>query len=224
MHDTHPALATPLTFEQSRVLGCLLEKEILVPDSYPLTLNTLVIACNQSTNRDPVTSFDEATVLTALDGLRESLWVFQLSQAGARVPKFKHNLPAKISGLTPAAHALLSTLLLRGHQTAGELRQRCERLHAFPDLPAVEAALTDLQNHPEGPLITCLPAGQGRRVAAYAHLFGGPVDASAPVQLLPLPPTSARPPSLDEEWKSRIESELVALRTELAELKAQLGA
>ena len=145
----------PLTFEQSRILGCLLEKEVLVPDSYPLTLNTLVTACNQSTNREPVTNFDESTVTRALEGLRETQWAFQLSQAGARVPKFKHNLHAKIHDLSPASVALLCTLLLRGHQTAGELRQRTERLHPFPDLPSIEAELDTLQNHPEGPLPVC---------------------------------------------------------------------
>lgn len=222
MSEIHPTLATPLSFEQARILGCLLEKETLVPDSYPLTLNSLVTACNQSTNRDPVTNLDEAVVLRALDGLREALWAFQISQAGARVPKFKHNLPAKIPGLSPAATALLCTLLLRGHQTAGELRQRCERLHAFPDLPSVETALEELCHHPDGPLAVCLPAGQGRRVAAYASLFCGPVDASAaagPVIIAP-PPAASSP---DAEWKERIESELAALRAEMAELKTQLG-
>ncbi len=223
MPESHPVLATPMRFEQARILGCLLEKEVLVPDSYPLTLNTLVTACNQSTNRDPVTSLDEATVVRALDGLRESQWAFQISLAGSRVPKFKHNLPAKIPGLTPAAIAVLCTLLLRGHQTAGELRQRCERMHAFPDLPAIESELAALQNHPDGPLIVCLPAGGGRRVPAYAHLFCGPVDLAAPAAAVIVAPPPPAAPSIDPEWKDRIESEIAALRAELADLKAQLG-
>ncbi len=222
MTETNSALAAPLSFEQARVLGCLLEKEVLVPDSYPLTLNALIAACNQSTNRDPVTSFDEAAVVAALESLREAQWAFQISQAGARVPKFKHNLPAKLTGLSAASCALLCTLLLRGPQTAGELRQRCERLHAFPDIPSVESELADLQNHPQGPLITCLPAGQGRRVAAYAHLFSGPVDASAAGVVMVSAPL-ARPPALDDEWKNRIEAELAALRSDLADLQSQLG-
>jgi uncharacterized protein YceH (UPF0502 family) len=215
----------PLTFEQARILGCLLEKEVLVPDSYPLTLNTLVTACNQSTNREPVTSFDEATVTRALEGLRENQWAFQLSQAGARVPKFKHNLHAKIHDLSPAPVALLCTLLLRGPQTAGELRQRCERMHPFPDLSSLESELDSLQTHPEGPLVVCLPSGHGRRVPAYAHLLCGPVDPAtatssiAPASVIVPPPA----PPIDPEWKDRIEAELAALRSELAELKTQLG-
>ncbi len=217
---------TPLTFEQSRVLGCLLEKEVLVPDSYPLTLNTLITACNQSTNRDPITHFDETTVVRALDGLRETQWAFQLSQAGARVPKYRHNLHAKIHDLSPASVALLSTLLLRGHQTAGELRQRCERLHAFPDLPSIETELDALQNHPEGPLVICLPSGHGRRVPAYAHLLCGPVDPFAPsTASIPATTTIVPPPAppIDPDWKDRIELELATLRAELADLKSQLG-
>jgi uncharacterized protein YceH (UPF0502 family) len=215
----------PLTFEQSRILGCLLEKEVLVPDSYPLTLNTLVTACNQSTNREPVTSFDESTVTRALEGLRETQWAFQLSQAGARVPKFKHNLHAKIHDLSPASVALLCTLLLRGHQTAGELRQRTERMHPFPDLQSIEAELDTLQNHPEGPLVVCLPSGNGRRVPAYAHLLCGPVDPNTPASSIAPVTTIVPPPAppIDPDWKERIESELASLRAELAELKAQLG-
>lgn len=223
----HPALEPTLTFPQSRVLGCLLEKEILVPDSYPLTLNALVAACNQSTNREPVTHFSEAEIVGALDGLRQSLWVFQLSQAGARVPKFKHNFPTKLPGLSAASTALLCTLLLRGQQTAGELRQRCERLHAFPDLATVEAELEALEHHPEGALVVCLPSGQGRRVPAYAHLFSCPVDPFAPsttggasTQVTVVPPP---PPAIDADWKNRIEEELRTLQAEVRDLKAQLG-
>jgi uncharacterized protein len=216
---------TPITFEQSRILGCLLEKEVLVPDSYPLTLNTLVTACNQSTNREPVTNLDEITVTRSLEGLRESQWAFQISQAGARVPKFKHNLHAKIADLSPASVALLCTLLLRGHQTAGELRQRTERMHAFPDLQAVEAELDTLQNHPDGPMVICLPSGNGRRVAAYAHLLCGPVDPYASTSAVASVDTIVPPPAppIDPEWKTRIEAELAALRNEVAELKSQLG-
>ncbi len=224
--STHPALQPALTFTQARILGCLLEKEALVPDSYPLTLNALLAACNQSTNRDPVTQLGEAEVLAALEGLRQSLWVFQLSQAGARVPKFKHNLEAKLPGLSSPASALLCTLLLRGPQTAGELRQRCERLHAFPDLEAVEAELAALENLAEGALVVGLPAGNGRRVPAYAHLFCGPVDplASSPqgtaVSTIVVPPPA---PPMDPAWKERVEAELQALRAEVNDLKAQLG-
>ena len=225
MNSPHSVLSIPLSFEQARVLGCLLEKEVTVPDSYPLTLNQLLSACNQSSNREPITDFDEATVSTALEGLRQQLWVFQLSQAGARVPKLKHNLPAKLPDLSKAAVALLTTLLLRGPQTAGELRQRTERMHPFEDLAAVESTLQELTANPEGALAICLPSGNGRRVAQYMHLFCGPVDpdlistASAPKAVVIPPP----PPIVTEEWKLDIEQQLAQLREQIQDLRAQLG-
>jgi uncharacterized protein YceH (UPF0502 family) len=221
MPDPHPAFTvTALSFEQTRVLGCLLEKEALVPDTYPLTFNSLLAACNQTTNRDPVTSLDDAAVTAAIDGLRQTGWVFQLSQAGARVPKFKHNLHDKISGLDRPAVALLCTLLLRGHQTAGELRQRCERMHAFPDLASVESELESLMDHAEGPLVTCLPSGSGRRVAQYAHLFSGPVDPGAVHAMHAAPAVVVPPP---EDWRLAVETRLAALESAVADLRAQLG-
>jgi len=223
MSEPHPALSPPLSLAQTRVLGCLLEKEALVPDIYPLTLNSLITACNQSTNREPVTHFSEGEVLAALDGLREHQWAFQLSQAGARVPKFKHNLVHKIPDLSPASQALLTTLLLRGPQTSGELRQRCERMHAFPDLAAVEAELDALQTLPDGPLVVCLPPGSGRRVACYAHLFAGPVDPDVITGAVIIAPPPPPAPSIDPDWQAQIESQLAALQAELRDLKSQLG-
>lgn len=223
MSDPHPALFPPLSLAQTRVLGCLLEKETLVPDTYPLTLNSLITACNQSTNRDPVTHFSESEVLAALDGLREHQWAFQLSQAGARVPKFKHNLSHKIPDLLPASRALLTTLLLRGPQTSGELRQRCERLHEFPDLASVESELDALQSLAAGPLVVCLPPGSGRRVACYAHLFSGPVDPDVITGAVIVAPPPSPPPAIDPNWQTQIENQIAALQAELRDLKSQLG-
>lgn len=223
MSDPHPALTPSLTLAQTRVLGCLMEKEVVVPDTYPLTLNSLITACNQSTNRDPVTHFSETDVLAALDGLREHQWVFLLSQAGARVPKYKHNIGHKLPDLSSAGRALLTTLLLRGPQTCGELRQRSERMHDFPDLAAIEAELELLQEHPDGPLIVCLPPGSGRRVACYAHLFSGPVDPDVITGAVIIAPPPAPTPAMDPDWKTQIESQLAALQEELRDLKNQLG-
>jgi uncharacterized protein YceH (UPF0502 family) len=214
---------TPLTAEEARIVGCLIEKEYTVPDTYPLTLNSLVIACNQSSNRDPVMSLGESTVQRAVENLKARGWVFQLTQAGARVQKFKHNITGKLPRLEKPGIALVAVLLLRGIQTVGELRQRCERLHPFPDLESVEAELTNLMNYPEGPVVACLPAGGGRRVPAYAQLLTGE-PAATPLEIVHAAP-AARPPveNLDQAWKERVENEIQQLKAELARLKAGLG-
>src|SRR3954466_9023071 len=144
-----PPATTHLTFEQIRVLGALIEKEMTTPEYYPLSLNSLVAACSQSSNRDPVVSFDEATVLAALEELKTHGFAFQVSIPGARVQKFKHNLTGKFPRLEKPAVALMCVLMLRGAQTAGELRQRTERLHQFADIPSIEAALQELSVHPD---------------------------------------------------------------------------
>ena len=137
--DESPAPPTfaPITFEEARVLGCLIEKESTTPEYYPLTLNQLAAACNQSTNREPVVAFDESTVQQALEGLKARQLAFQVTIPGARVQKFKHNATGKFPRLEKPTLALLCVLLLRGQQTAGELRQRTERLFNFGDLPSV---------------------------------------------------------------------------------------
>ena len=212
----------PLNFEQVRVLGCLLEKEMTLPEYYPLTLNALITACNQSTNRDPVTSFDEATVVGALEGLRQRQLVFQLSQAGARVPKFRHNCDQQLPDLDRPQRALLCTLLLRGSQTVGELRQRSERMHAFPDVESVEECLDSLITREAGALVQCLPAGGGRRVPSYRHLLAGAeAETHQNSPRLDARPESIIPP--EPSWKEEIERQLEELRREIRSLKEQLG-
>ncbi len=214
-----------LTAVEARILGCLIEKEMTLPDYYPLTLNSLVTACNQSTNRDPVMSLDESTVQRALEAMKMRGWVFQVTVAGARVQKFRHNLKGKLPRLEKPATALLTVLLLRGSQTVGELRQRSDRLQTFPDLESVEAELTGLINYPEGPVAACLPAGPGRRVALYAQLLTGEPGGSAPPEEIIVPPAAA-PVTVtaeDQEWKQRIEMEIDLLKDELSRLKASLG-
>jgi uncharacterized protein len=224
-NPSSPSAIEPITPEQARVLGCLIEKEATTPDYYPMTLNSLVTACNQSTNRDPVVAYDEATVQEALDGLKARFLVLQVTLSGARVQKFKHTLLGKLPSLERPQVALLCTLLLRGAQTVGELRQRSERLYSFPDLASVEDTLASLSDFMDGPLAIKFPPGPGRKATVWAHTLCGipeaPSDASAPLIVAVAP--SSMPVREDLEWKAKIEAELAALREEVASLRAALG-
>jgi uncharacterized protein YceH (UPF0502 family) len=218
--STEASSFTPITFEQARVLGCLIEKEMTTPENYPLTLNSLVTACNQSSNREPVVSFDEATVLEAIEALKTRGFAFQVTIPGARVQKYKHNLNGKFPRLEKPGLALMCVLLLRGAQTAGELRARTVRMHAFEDIPSLEAALHELINYPESALAVGIPAGGGRKAVTYAHLLCGTEGIHhAPVASAPSDGHAA-----DAGWKSRIEQELAALRDEVADLRRLLRA
>jgi uncharacterized protein len=213
-----------ITVEEARVLGCLIEKEATTPDYYPLTLNSLVTACNQSTNRDPVVAYDERTVDAALDGLKARSLVYQVTMSGARVQKFKHNFVGKFPALEKPQVAILCVLLLRGAQTVGELRQRCERLYAFPDIPSVESTLESLAQFIEGPMVVSFPPGPGRKATLFAHTLCGvpetPGEGSVRAAVISTAPTLV---SQQEEWKSMVESELASLRAEVQRLKDALG-
>lgn len=216
----------PLTFEQARVLGCLIEKEITTPDNYPLTLNALTAACNQSTNRDPVVAFSEQQVQAALDGLKARQFAFQVTMAGARVQKFKHNLAGKLPHLDRPEIAVLCTLLLRGAQTIGEIRQRTERMQTFPDLQATEAVLDRLMSgEHSAPLVHCFPPGHGRKTAVYAQTLCGATEppADARAETITFAPASAGHVEDELLWRARIEGELQSLRDELRALKEKLG-
>ncbi|MBL9129628.1 MAG: YceH family protein [Verrucomicrobiaceae bacterium] len=216
-----PAIVTTLTPEEARVLGCLIEKEVTLPDYYPMTLNALVSACNQTTNRDPIMQLDERTVARALENMKSRGYVFQVTIVGARVQKYRHNLKGKCPDLEPAQTALLCMLLLRGAQTAGELRQRTERLHNFPDVQAVENTLAELIGYREGPLIQCMPAGPGQRVAQYAHLFCGDVGAAA----VPAAPAAVAPEIENEaDWRAKMEAEITLLKAQVSRLQTLIGA
>jgi uncharacterized protein YceH (UPF0502 family) len=221
-----PAILFTLSPEEARVMGCLLEKEITLPDYYPMTLNALVTACNQTTNRDPIVRYDERTVLRALESMKSHGYVFEVTIVGGRAQKYRHNLKGKLPGLERPHMALLCMLLLRGPQTGGELRQRTERLQAFPDMASVENTLAELIGYNEGPLIQCIPAGPGQRVAQYMHLFCGEVaDATA---ALIVPPTPTAPAmeesSTDAEWRARMEAEITLLRAQVSRLQTLIGA
>lgn len=159
-----------------RVLGALIEKRRTTPDHYPLSVNSLRLACNQSTNRDPVVDYDERTVLDALDRLGRRGWTRLASGAGSRSRKYRHTFDEAL-GLADDELALLCVLMLRGPQTPGELKQRGDRLHPFGDLAAIEATLDRLIDRN---LATRLPRRPGQKEQRYAQLLDGGDDADSP--------------------------------------------
>ena len=206
--------------EEARVLGCLVEKAITTPEVYPLTLNSLVAACNQRTNRNPVVDYDEDTINRALDSLREKGLVRRVDTAGGRAPKFRHILPDAIL-VGNAQLALLCVLLLRGAQTVGELRARTDRLHVFRDLADAEDTVKSLVQPAEDspltePLAAPLPLRPGSREIRYIHLLGPAVQLEEAVAEDPAQPL---PPALQPR---ATKAEVEALRDELAQLRSQL--
>jgi len=165
-----------LTETEARVIGALIEKQLTTPEYYPLTLNALVAACNQKTNRDPVVSFTEQTVQKSLDDLREKNIVYVFYGSTSRVPKYKHILD-KVCELEPPETAVICVLLLRGAQTLGELRERTGRLHEFSSLGEVSETLDSLARRDE-PLVARLERQPGQKEVRYAHLLSGEVVAA----------------------------------------------
>jgi uncharacterized protein YceH (UPF0502 family) len=167
-----------LTLHETRVIACLVEKEITTPDQYPLSLNALTNACNQKSNRDPVLSLDEATVQQIIDLLGKKRLASEQSGYGNRVPKFQHlfcNTPFGTLKFSPQELAIVCELFLRGPQTPGELRSRASRLCRFNDVTEVETVLTSLASREDGPFVVRLAREPGRRESRYAHLFSGEV-------------------------------------------------
>lgn len=162
-----------------RVLGCLSEKDLATPEYYPLSLNALTAACNQKTNRHPVVQYDEADVLSALSLLEQKGWVSSVLEPGSRVTKYRHRLVERL-GLRRSEQAVLTLLLLRGPQTAGELRTRAERLYDFPDLDSVLTVLRRLAEHEAEPLARQLERLPGMKENRWAHLLSGEPDQSQP--------------------------------------------
>ena len=204
---------TPLSLLETRVLGTLLEKQHTVPDAYPLTLNALVAGCNQKSSRAPVIEATQAEVQDALDRLRSANLVIETS--GGRVARYSHNFERVLQVPSQAA-ALLAVLMLRGPQTAGELRINSERLHRFADISAVEGFLQELAARPAGPLVVQLPRLPGARENRWAHLLSGAptVEAAEP----PLDRTAAL-----EAKVARLEDELAALKALVERLSDQRG-
>jgi uncharacterized protein YceH (UPF0502 family) len=214
-----------LTPVEARVLGALIEKEITTPDYYPLSLNAILNAANQKSNRDPVMELDEDAVRRALHSLGEQ-GLARSAATDSRVPKFEHRL-AEVFNFHRHEIALLCVLLLRGPQTPGELRTRTDRLYQFDDLAAVHSALNLLMNR-EPPLAKVLPRQPGTKEARYAHLLSGDVEESVPKSgHTELSSSLVRQPdhtSSDDSRLARLEDEVAALRAEVADLKTQLAA
>ena len=204
-----------------RVLGCLVEKQRTTPDVYPLSLNALRLACNQSTNRDPVVEYDEPTIRAALDRLSDKRWARLASGAGSRAVKYRHLLEEAL-GLDDAEIAILCVLLLRGPQTPGELKQRSERLHRFGSLEDVERTLDGLG---ERDLVACLPRRPGQKEERYAQLLGGVIEEAETWSVAPAPPAGPSPLSGDrlaalEERVERLEAGLASVREVLGSARA----
>lgn len=156
---------------EARILGSLIEKERTTPEYYPMTLNALTNACNQKSNRNPVVSFDETAIVRGLDGLQDKGLTEKLYKADSRVPKYRHLFDSKLE-LSRGEVAILCELMLRGPQTPGELRGRCERMYKFDGLREVEEALTGFMNR-EQPMVVKLPRQAGRKENRYMHLLSG---------------------------------------------------
>jgi uncharacterized protein len=248
------SLKVELTALEARVIGCLIEKAITTPDQYPLSLNALVNACNQKSNRDPLLDLSESTVQQTLDGLSKKHLVMEKSGFGSRVPKYQHRFCNTEFGtlkLDPQELAIVCELLVRGPQTAGELRTRASRMAPFSEVTDAEAALARLKDRPDGPFVVQLAREPGRRDSRWAHLFSGPVADVAPPTAGPAypaglasaassggaraaggtarepepagPPEVVFPATRADERLAKLEKDVADLRAELDELKRQLG-
>lgn len=203
-----------LSATEARIIGCLLEKQVTTPDQYPMSLNGVVTACNQKSNREPVLSLGESGVQDTLDMLVKKHLVTAQSGFGNRVVKYEHRFCNTEFGqlkFSAGELALIATLLLRGAQTPGELRTRSTRLHEFGDTAEVEQALETLASREDGPFVVRLAREAGKRESRFMHLFSGEVDeASSP---------SAELPAESEGLRERV----AELEREMAEIKQQLA-
>ncbi|MCW8329952.1 DUF480 domain-containing protein [Photobacterium sp. SDRW27] len=211
------------SLNEARVVGCLLEKEVTTPDQYPLTLNALTTACNQKSNREPVLSLDEATVLDTVEELKSKRILQEVTAGfGSRVAKFQHrfcNTEFSTLQFTKQEKAAICVMLLRGPQTPGEIRTRTNRLCDFADVKEAEAVLNGLAEHPKGPYVVKLPREAGKRDCRYMHLFSGEVDLEALVSQAAPVASSSSPTS---ERITKLEDEVAAMKQEIAELKELL--
>lgn len=210
-----------LSLLETRILGVLCEKQHTVPDAYPLSLNALVAGCNQKTSRHPIIDAGEADVQAALDSLKGPALVVESS--GGRVPRFAHNME-KALRLPSQAVALLAVLMLRGPQTAGELRINCERLHRFADISTVEGFLHELAERPDGAIVIELPRQPGSRENRWAHLLSGVPAAEAATfpSAEPADVTVGEIAALKANV-ARLEAEVEALKGLVGRLCAELG-
>ena len=204
---------------EARVLGALLEKEITTPDYYPLSLNALVNACNQKSNRDPVMNLDEDSVRSALRALHDNSLARSVSASDSRVTKYEHRLQEAFNFDRREA-AIFCELLLRGPQTPGELRSRAERMHHFDDLNEVQSALQHLMSR-EPALVKVLARHPGTKESRYLHLLSGDVEPASSSAVHETPAVAGRE---NADKVSRLESEVAALRKDILDLKQQFAA
>lgn len=207
-----------LTEVEARVLGSLVEKELTTPEYYPLSLNALVNACNQKSNRDPVMALDEAAVREAMRTLEKKGLAGPADNMVSRVTKYEHRLQEAYN-FTRHEIAVLAELLLRGPQTPGELRSRAERMHAFDDLGVVNTTLRKLMDR-QPPLVKVLPRHPGTKEARYAHLLSGDVEIAPPE---PEAHAAAASGSRDDLRMAALEEEITSLRSEVESLKRQFA-
>lgn len=200
-----------------RVLGSLLEKDITTPEYYPLTLNALVNACNQKSNRDPVVTYTEEAVTHAIETLKTKGFITTVSGANNRVPKYAHRISDRLN-LGRRELAILCELMVRGPQTPGELRSRGARLYDFSDLEEVDAVLRGLMERTPDPLVTRLPHQPGTKEARYAHLLSGQPSPDAPADV---PHVRSVPEPANGDRVERLEAEVTALRADVDALKQQ---
>ena len=203
-----------LTATEARVIGCLLEKQVTTPEQYPLSVNAVTLACNQKTNREPVLNLSEHEVQEQLDALVKRHYLRTVSGFGNRVTKYEQRFCNSEFGdlkLNSAEVAVITTLLLRGAQTPGELRSRAARMHEFSDMQEVEQTLENLASREDGPFVLRLAREPGKRESRYMHLFSGDVETLINV-------VEAVSPAEDESLAARVD----ALEIEVAELKQRL--
>ncbi len=220
-------MSVELTPHEARVIGCLIEKQVATPDQYPLSLNALVNACNQKSNRDPVLDLDEREVQAVVDGLMKRQLVLEKSGFGSRVPKYQHlfcNTQFGSLKFSPQGTAIVCELLLRGPQTPGELRTHAARLAPLHEVSEVETELEELMTRPDGPFVAKLAREPGRRESRYMHLFSGeapPAEAALPAEQAAPVPSAAGTSALAARVES-LEAAVAALRVEVDALRARL--
>lgn len=200
---------------EARIVGCLIEKEATTPDYYPLTLNALVAACNQKSNRFPIVEYDEQTVSKALERLRERNIVYVFIGSTSRVQKYKHILP-KLLEIDLHEVAIICVLLLRGFQTIGELRERTQRIYEFESLEEVHQTLDELMQRDE-PLVVELPKQSGQKERRFAHLLSGEITPEI-LESVQHTPTASQ---AKQEQITKLEQEIAELKTDFATLRAE---
>lgn len=204
-----------------RVLGSLIEKEITTPEYYPMSLNALMNACNQKSNRDPVMNLSEHEVVTAIDTLKDKKLCWQFSSAGARVPKFEHNFRS-LFPFSKEEIAIICVLLLRGSQTIGEIRIRTDRMHSFSSLEEVEKTLQGLIERSDGPFVFELPRQPGHKESRFIHLFSGFPELTAAEESVSVA-SGHKVSEITKENERLIvlEEEVKALKIEIEDLRKQ---